>query len=393
MIEDATILDESISEAFLNGVLKNLTVDYFYFNELPISLIDDLYKENPEARESLLYNDKICIMNRYIPDPAKPSQFYVYHGASYGTSSFPSPRIRHTKQTKTTSVNKLPCSILLENVQSEVIDELLGECAKMNQDVQHLHLSGDFNALSSTGDIGNDYVHASQLLKFAPGSTVNIRNLNFCQSSMRLVMNSLKVCTTLKAFSLYSVSQVPDELYASLCRNTGLKVLSILQSDVPSALPLHIKQLKHLENLTISDVHRSSDFNMSLLHALRACPLRLLSFELCSLSGVFDDAFKNGSLCHEHLEILHILFAELLHEDLQAIRNMIDSVQTPKLKDLSLWGTSKGNDSSFRNDLVSILEAVYHKLPDCVVHLGRSDLPSNFDSKQYERCLRLFRSV
>ena len=101
-----------------------------------------MHRVRKDAAESLLYNDKLCVMNRYIPHPARPSQLYFYF---CGNSHSPKPlsRLRHAEKVEMSTNNKLPCIIFMEGAKSEILDELLTACAEMNQPVQTLCLNGN----------------------------------------------------------------------------------------------------------------------------------------------------------------------------------------------------------------------------------------------------------
>ena len=79
LIEDSTILDDSISGAILSNVKRLMSEkDFYTFYQLTF-FIEEMHLVRTDAAESLLYNDKFCIMNRYIPHPARPSQLYFYY--------------------------------------------------------------------------------------------------------------------------------------------------------------------------------------------------------------------------------------------------------------------------------------------------------------------------
>ena len=380
LIEDSTVLDNSISGAILNGVKRWLSgKDVNTFYQLTF-FIKEMHTVRKDAAESLLYNDKICFMNRYIPHPARPSQLYFYHDISY--SPIPLSRFGHAEKVEMSTNNKLPCIILMEETKSEILDELLLACAEMNQPVQTLWLNvwGAETLLSD--NTGNGSVCTEQALTFTLKAIVYIRAMDFRLRSMRMVMESLKACTSLEEFSLMWGTHVPDELYTTLGQMRELKVLRIAQEQVPPALCSCISQLKHLEVVVLGFIQCSSKTCVSLLHNLRTCPLRKLNLGFTPFTGVFADAFEEGALRHEHLEELNMYDAGLNMDDLHAIRKMINAGQTPRLKVLSLWSSMEMCD---REHLVSLLETIDNKLPSCVLGLFRSDLPSNFDPKQYER--------
>ena len=225
---------------------------------------------------------------------------------------------------------------------------------------------------------------------FTLKAKVTIDSVDFRLRSMQMVMESLKACTSLEEFSLRKGMHVPDELCTVLGQMREMKVLKILQEQVPPALCSCISQLKHLEVVVLGFIQCSSKTCVSLLHNLRACPLRKLSLESFPLTGDFADAFEEGALCHERLEKLDIHHADLNMDDLHAVRKMINAGQTPRLKVLSLWWSMKKKYD--REHLVSLLETIDNKLPSCVPNLCDTDLPSNFDPKQYER-LSLLQSL
>ena len=139
LIEDSTVLDNSISGAILNGVKRRLSrKDVYTFHQLTF-FIEEMHRVRKDAAESLLYNDKICIMNRYIPHPARPSQLYFYFR---GDSHSPKPLSRppHAEKVEMSTNNKLPCIIFMKGSKNEILDDLLLACAEMNQPVQTLWL-------------------------------------------------------------------------------------------------------------------------------------------------------------------------------------------------------------------------------------------------------------
>ena len=134
MIEDSTA--ESIGEAVLNDVRKGLLEGDSTLLELRLDLITAVYRTRPDARDGLLYNDKICVMNKYIPNPTRPSELYFYNTAL--TTVWPRPEQSENK--KTTNTKNPPCIIFMRGDQIEVFLELLKACTKMNQPVQSLYL-------------------------------------------------------------------------------------------------------------------------------------------------------------------------------------------------------------------------------------------------------------
>ena len=389
LIEDSTVLDNSISGTILNIVKRWLPrkqlsgKDIYIFDQLPF-FIEEMHWMRKDAAESLLYNDKICVMNRYMPHPARPSQLYFYFSfRSDRHSPKPLSRLRHAEKVEMSTNNKLPCIIFMHGAKSEILNELLTACAEMNQPVQTLCLNGNIVETPLSDDTGNESVYTGQVLTFTLKAKVTIERVDFRLLSMQMVMESLKACTSLELFTLIRGKHVPDELYTVLGQMRELKVLIILQLQVPPALCSCISQLKHLEVVLLKCIQFSSKVYLSLLNDLLACPLRGLALEYTPMSGVFAEALKDGALRHERLEVLGIHRADLNMDDLHAIRKMINAGQTPRLKVLSLWWSMRKKYD--QEQLVSLLETIDNKLPSCVLQLGKLDLPSNFDPKQYER--------
>ena len=105
LIEDSTVLDDSISGVFLSYVKKQQPgKDLYRFSELAV-FIKEMHQVTKDAAESLLYNDKICFMNRYKPHPARPSQLYFYFR---GDSHSPKPlsQLRHAEKIEISTNNK-----------------------------------------------------------------------------------------------------------------------------------------------------------------------------------------------------------------------------------------------------------------------------------------------
>ena len=323
-------------------------------------------------------------MNRYIPHPARPGQLYFYYRGDNHNSPKPLSRPRYAEKVEMSTNNKLPCIIFMLGANSEILDELLTAGAEMNQPVQTLCLDARGAGTLLSYNTGNKSVYTGQVLTFTLKAKVTIWFVDFRLRSMRMLMESLKACTSLEEFSVEMGLHVPDELYTILGQMSGLKVLKIEQLGAPPALCSCISQLKHLEVVTLCFIQCfiQSKIYVSLLNDLRACPLRKLRLGETCMSGVFADAFEEGALHHERLELLNICNAGLNMEDLHAMRKMIHAGQTPRLKVLSLLRSMRERDPEH---LVSLLETIDNKLPSCVLELSRFDLPSNFDPKQYER--------
>ena len=107
-------------------------------------------------------------------------------------------------------------------------------------------------------------------------------------------MELLKACTSLEELSLWNTRHVPDELYTVLGQMRELKVLKIVQEQVPPALCSCISQLKHLEVVALCFIQCSSKTYVSFLNDLRACPMRELSLGATCMSEVFAEALKEG---------------------------------------------------------------------------------------------------
>lgn len=95
-------------------------------------------KENPEAPINPLYNEWICCMNHYLPQPVKPSQIYYFsrHEAKTWKENVTTRKLK--AQTQEHKVK--PCIVYMDNVAPTDMHQLLEVCANMNQPVQGLYL-------------------------------------------------------------------------------------------------------------------------------------------------------------------------------------------------------------------------------------------------------------
>ena len=168
-MKDSTILDKSIGEAFLNNVKRQLWEKTWGVISPSITLIKDLYekglKERSNAAESLLYNDKICFMNRHTPNPARPRQLYFYSDI---ISHWPMPlsRFCHIEKVEVSANNKLPCIIFMHDARSEIFDKLLTACTETYQPVQHLYLDANGAETLLSNAMGDESVYTRQVLTF-----------------------------------------------------------------------------------------------------------------------------------------------------------------------------------------------------------------------------------
>ena len=112
LIEDSTILDDNISEAILNYVKKcqNVTSQigmiHPYLDLMPLAATQNT--------ERVLYSDKICYMNRYIPNSNRPSQLYLWLSTRY---MFPDPISVSCQPKQISTSSNLPCTIFMKWVR------------------------------------------------------------------------------------------------------------------------------------------------------------------------------------------------------------------------------------------------------------------------------------
>ena len=112
----------------------------------------------------------------------------------------PLSRPPHAEKVEMSTNNKLPCIIFMKGSKNEILDDLLLACAEMSQPVQTLWLDALGAEILLSDNTGNGSVCTEQALTFTLKAKVTIKRVDFRLRSMRMLMESLKACTSLELF-------------------------------------------------------------------------------------------------------------------------------------------------------------------------------------------------
>ena len=280
-MEDLSLQTELIEKIYYDEVKYECEIHYLH------SLLSRLQKERPDTPINPLYNEWVCCMNNYLPQPDKPSQFYYVDGDRGKTwkESVTSMK-KHEGDVKR-------CVIYMLRVKPTFLHQVLQVCANMNQPVQHLYIW-------AAGDEEIPREETSQtVLSFTDKAYVELRNCDFSWRSLHPDTRSIQHSTTLGKLELYCCRNMPVELFTALGRMRKLKHLYIgyhnIKTELIQGLNSQVKHLKCLQHfgLTYADIDKRHI--VPLLQPLPSCPLRKLYLFSNTLTGAISEVCKNPS--------------------------------------------------------------------------------------------------
>ena len=349
------------------------------------SLLSRLHKERPHAPINPLYNEGVCFINHYLPQPDKPSQLY-YFPEQWGK----------TWKESVTSMKKCegdvkPCVIYMKHVKPTDLHQLLQACANMNQPVQRLCILVD-------GDEEIQREETSQMvLRFTDKAHVELWRCDFSWRSLHLVTRSLQQSTTLEELYLLQCRNIPFELvtaFAScplrvlklsgttwtgaiseVCENPDVSFMHLEELNLGGTLAeedvlglrkfIHEDKMRILRELNLgwNDFSNTSDSPGKLLQSLALCPLRELHIYSTTLTGAISEVCKNPDESFRHLELLGLEHTRLTEEDVLALVKFIHEDKMPVLRELRLGHNDFSNTSdSLVKPLQSLASCPLRKL-------------------------------
>ena len=365
------------------------------------SLLKMFHKERPEALINPLYNEWVCCMNEYSPEPDKPTLIYYCDGEkrnrwiNYSINPYAKKQVCNTK----------PCVVLLEVSDSSEIHDALQGCNRIHQLIKCLVVRCqptvfEFPLSSEMTEeyipsIENEQSQISQPLCFANKANVEFFQCDFQGGWERMIIESLKDSSTLAKFSLTECRNIPTELLTVMGKMKDLRNLIIYQCNLTTELChelcSQITSMKNLENFTFGYLlgsHQPSPTlnSMSLTQALCRCPLQKLRFPFIPLSGVISVVCKNPEVNLRDLKELDIRGTDLAAEDVLGLRKMIHEGKMSALQKLNL----EYNDfvDMMSDSLEKLLQTIDQKLENCRVFVTERHLPEVFNCHQY-KCLRV----
>ena len=276
LMDDPSLLVQKVCDEVKLSYKKDTEMRFLHL------LLKTLHKERPDAPINPLYNEWVCWMNHYLPQPYTSSQLYYFNGFMnrIWKESFTTIK-RHDGDVK-------PCVIYMEWAKHKylhrLLHHLLQTCDKLNQPVQYLYLYAGYNDREIPRE------ETSQMdppLRFAEKAHVELRWCDFSTRSLQPIAHSMQLCTTLENLTLNQCSNLPLELFTALGRMIELKHLDVNEGSIKTELIQEMtSQIKHLQYLQYFTLAQIDVIDVvAMLLSLTACPLRELALQRVSLTG------------------------------------------------------------------------------------------------------------
>ena len=399
LLYDPTILAQKICGDFLCAVERySSTTDHYGGYEDPFReransyeswqfryILLDLQKERSDSPVNPLCNSIVCYMNKYLPNPDKPSQLYFFE--KYVEQMLPEDAV-FGKTKRYARRNAEPCIVFMRCITSKGMRQLLYACSMMCQPIRSLYLH--ISAFAQEKKLKDKEICKMEgpLLTFVDGAGIELVRCDFHTASLQKVVASIKLCVTLQKLALSMCSNIPDEIFAILGQMKFLKQLEIKNSKLtPEQSETFCSSLSQLANLKIVhlsySLHPATDF-LHLSRTLFTLPLRILNLDGLSLTGNISKALRTGPVNLDNLERLYPESCDLDDKDFLALGDSIAGDTFPVLCMISLLS----------NDFSKKFASVEHFLESCEEHykelsivMDSRFLPESLAQEKYN-CLK-----